>query len=40
MSRALLLIDMDAFRAAVEQARRPEFAGRPVVVGGAAEPAA
>ena len=37
MTRALLLIDMDAFYAAVEQARRPELAGRPVIVGGSAE---
>ena len=37
MTRALLLIDMDAFFAAVEQARRPELRSRPVVVGGQAE---
>ncbi len=32
-------MDMDAFFAAVEQQRRPELVGRPVVIGGSGDPA-
>ena len=37
MTRSVLLIDMDAFFASVEQARRPELRGQPVIVGGSAK---
>ena len=36
--RRIMHVDMDAFFAAVEEKRRPELKGRPLVIGGRGDP--
>lgn len=38
MGRRILHMDMDAFFAAIEEKRRPELAGKPIVIGGRGDP--